>query len=654
LPFRLYDLSSVTVSPQGRTAAHGERQPAERARDSSTLFRALLDRTSDSIHLIDPDSGRFLDVNETACRTLGYTRDELLQMTLVDLDPGLDPEAYRRIRDDLRGAGSLIVQRVHRRKNGFTFRVEIDLSWIEVERPYLIAVVRDVTERLRGDETLRRLRAILESEPECVKLLAEDGTLIEMNPAGLAMIEADSAADVIGHDVAGLVVPAERDAFRDFTRRVFAGQTGTTMFEIVGLRGTRRCMEMHATPLRDQDGRIIAALSVTRDITDRVRAEDTRKRLEDQLRQAQKMEAVGQLSGGIAHDFNNILTVILGNTALIEADRRLPPELLEPVREVLQSAERASSLTRQLMMLSRQQPIQPRDLDLNDIVRTMTRMLERILGEDVHLRFDLAPSPLRVHADPGMLDQVLLNLAVNARDAMPSGGQLTIETFAVEWQETIREGSFAGVRVIDTGSGMTPGVVPHVFEPFFTTKDVGKGTGLGLATVYSIIQQHNGWIDVESSLGSGSQFTFYLPRLGVEARSVPRPPDIQVVPGGRETILVVEDERSLRALVKNVLVQGGYTVLEAPSGTAALDVWSRHWNEIQLLLTDVVMPDGMSGLDLAKKLLRDRPELRVIYTSGYSAEIAAREIQLQDGLNFLSKPYRPPELLRTVRANLDA
>jgi PAS domain S-box-containing protein len=574
-------------------------------------------------------------------------------MTLFDLDPGLGPEIYRRIQDDLRAEGPVILSRVLHRKNGTTFPVEIDFSWIEVARPCLVAVVRDVTERLRAEATLRRLRAILESEPECVKLLAEDGTLVEMNPAGLAMIEADSAADVIGHDVAGLVVPAERDAFRAFTRQIFAGETGTTVFEIVGLRGTRRCMEMHATPLRDQDGRIIAALSVTRDITERVRAEDTRKRLEDQLRHAQKMEAVGQLSGGIAHDFNNILTVIIGNTALIEADTRLPLALLEPVREVLQSAERASSLTRQLMMLSRQQPMQSRDLDLNDVVRTMTRMLERILGEDVRLRFDLAPHPLRVHADPNMLDQVLLNLAVNARDSMPAGGQLAIETFAVEWRETIREGSFAGVRVIDTGCGMAPGVVPHVFEPFFTTKDVGKGTGLGLATVYSILQQHNGWIDVESAPGTGSTFTFYLPQLGVETRPAVRPPDIQAVPGGRETILVVEDERSLRALVTNVLVQGGYTVLEASSGITALDVWSRHRNEIQLLLTDVVMPDGMSGLDLAKKLVRDRPDLRVIYTSGYSAEIAAREIQLRDGFNFLSKPYRPPDLLRTVRTNLD-
>ncbi len=641
------------MAPQRTSTARRERQ-SSRPREWPNVFRALLDRTSDSIHLIEPNSGRFLDVNETACRCLGYPRRELLEKTVFDVDPHLDAGAYAGLQDDLRSQSSVLIHRVHRRKDGTTFPVDVDLSWMEMERPCLVAVVRDVTERLRAEETLRRLRAILESEPECVKLLAEDGTLIEMNPAGLAMVEAESAADVIGHDVSGIVVAGQRDAFRAFTRQVFSGDTCTKVFEIVGLRGTRRSMEMHATPLRDQDGRIIAALSVTRDITDRLRAEDTRKRLEDQLRQAQKMEAVGQLSGGIAHDFNNILTVILGNTALIEADVRLPGELLEPVREVLQSAERASSLTRQLMMLSRQQPMQPRDLDLNDIVRTMTRMLERILGEDVRLRFAFAPHPLSVHADPGMLDQVLLNLAVNARDAMPAGGQLTIETFAVEWQETIREGSFAGVRVIDTGCGISPDVVPHVFEPFFTTKDVGKGTGLGLATVYSIVQQHNGWIDVESTFGSGTVFTFYLPRLGVESRRGTRVAEAQVVPGGRETILVVEDERSLRSLVKNVLVQGGYTVLEAVSGVAALDVWAQHRHDIQLLLTDVVMPDGMSGLDLARRLVRDRPDLRVIYTSGYSAEIAAREIELQEGLNFLSKPYRPPDLLRTVRANLDA
>ena len=618
------------------------------------MFRTLLDRASDSIYVIDPGTGRFLDANDAGCRTLDYPRAQLLGMTLFDVDPELDTGAFRRMHDDLHADKTTTVSRTHRRQNGSTFRVEIELSWVDGDRRWLAAVAHDVTERLRAEEAVGRLRAILESEPECVKLLALDGTLIEMNPAGLAMIEAESAAQVIGHDVSGLVVPAEREAFRAFTSQVFAGHTGTMVFEIVGLRGTRRSMEMHATPLRDQDGRIIAVLSVTRDITERLRADDTRKRLEDQLRQAQKMEAVGQLAGGIAHDFNNILTVILGNTALLEADPRLAPTLLDPVREVLQSAERASSLTRQLMMLSRQQPMRPRDLDLNDVVRAMTRMLERILGEDVRLYFNLASEAQRVHADSNMIDQVLLNLAVNARDAMPAGGKLTIETFPVEWRETMREGSFAGVRVIDTGGGISPDVVPHVFEPFFTTKDVGKGTGLGLATVYSIIQQHNGWIDVDSTPGAGTTFTFYLPRLGTGTRPAARPQDAQAIPGGRETVLVVEDERSLRSLVRNVLVQGGYTVLEAPSGVAALDVWAQHREGIHLLLTDVVMPDGMSGLELARRLRRDRTDLRVIYTSGYSEEIAAREIQLQEGLNFLAKPYRPADLLRTVRANLDA
>jgi two-component system cell cycle sensor histidine kinase/response regulator CckA len=642
------------VQSQRRFTARSHRQAVERPRDWPAVLRALLDRTSDGIYLIDPETGRFLDVNETACRTLGYARAELLDMSLFDVDPCLDGAGYRRVQESLRNQTTVVVQRSHRRKNGSSFPVEIELGRVDTDRPYLAAVVRDVTDRQRAEEAAGRLRAILESEPESVKLLACDGTCIEINPAGLAMIEADSASQVIGHDVSFLVVPAEREAFRAFTRQVLAGNTCTTVFEIVGLRGTRRSMEMHASPVRDQDGRISALLSVGRDITDQLRADDTRRRLEDQLRQAQKMEAVGQLSGGIAHDFNNILTVILGNTALIESSPRLPADLLDAVREVGHSAERASSLTRQLTRLSRQQPMQARALDLNDVVRTMARLLERILGEDVRLRFNLAPEPLRVHADAGRIDQVLLNLAVNARDAMPSGGQLAIETFAVEWRETMREGAFAGVRVIDTGGGIAPEVVPHVFEPFFTTKDVGKGTGFGLATVYSIIQQHNGWINVESRLGTGTVFTFFLPRLGMDVRPGARPPDTPVVPGGRETILVVEDERPLRSLVTNVLMQSGYTVLEAPSGMTALDVWARHRHEIQLLLTDVVMPDGMSGLELAHRLRRDRPDLRVIYTSGYSAEIATRGIQLQEGFNFLSKPYRAPELLRMVRANLDA
>ena len=236
---------------------------------------------------------------------------------------------------------------------------------------------------------------------------------------------------------------------------------------------------------------------------------------------------------------------------------------------------------------------------------------------------------------PAGIDQVLLNLAVNARDAMPSGGQLAIETFAVEWPETRREGAFAGVRVMDTGGGIAPDVVPRVFEPFFTTKDVGKGTGFGLATVYSIIQQHNGWINVESRLGTGTVFTFFFPPIG-DGRASGRAAsgDAGRCPADGEQILVVEDERPLRLLVTNVLMQSGYTVLEAPSGIAALEVWARHRHEIQLLLTDVVMPDGMGGLELAQRLRRDRPDLRVIYTSGYSAEIAAREIQLPGRVQF--------------------
>lgn len=520
------------VQPQRRFTARSHRQAVERPRDWPAVVRALLDRTSDAIYLIDPETGRFLDVNETACRTLGYARAELLDMSVFDVDPDLDGAGYRRVQESLRSQTSLVLQRSHRRKSGSSFPVEIELGGVDIDRPYLTAVVRDITERQRAEEA--------------------------------------------------------------------AG------------------------------------------------------RLEDQLRQAQKMDAVGQLSGGIAHDFSNILTVILANTALIESSPRLPADLLDAVREVGHSAERAASLTRQLMKLSRQQPMEARPLDLNDVVRTMTRLLERILGEDVRLRFTLAPEPLRVHADAGRIDQVLLNLAVNARDAMPLGGQLTIETFAVELREAMREGAFAGVRVIDTGGGIAPEVVPHVFEPYFTTKDVGKGTGFGLATVSSIIQQHNGWINVESSPGTGTVFTFFLPRLGMDARPGARPPDTQVVPGGRETILVVEDEPPLRSLVANLLIQNGYTVLEAPSGMTALDVWTRHRHEIQLLLTDVVMPDGMSGLELAQRLRRDRPDLRVIYTSGYSAEIAERAIPLQEGFNFLPKPYRAPELLRTVRANLDA
>jgi signal transduction histidine kinase len=382
-----------------------------------------------------------------------------------------------------------------------------------------------------------------------------------------------------------------------------------------------------------------------------------RQRLEQQLLRAQKLEAIGRLAGGVAHDFNNILTVILGRAEEVSLDRRVPHDLRDAVADLEQNAQRATALTRQLLAFSRRQTIEVHEVDLNSVVANVTRLLHRVLGEDILVSFTYSEQPLAVRADPGMIEQVLLNLAVNARDAMPLGGRLSIDTSHVETAGPsavvgVPPGTWACVRVKDDGAGIAPEHFPHIFEPFFTTKDIGKGTGLGLATTYGIVQQHGGWIEVDSDVGRGTEFRVFFPRLDVNipvaaAISQPGP-----APCGQETILVVEDEAGVRALVIRLLQDLGYRLLQAQSGPHALGVWRQHGDEVDLLITDVVMPDGMNGVDLADRLRRGRPQLKVIYTSGYLADLSREDI-LRHADAFIAKPFSLVELAKLIRRTLD-
>ena len=415
-----------------------------------------------------------------------------------------------------------------------------------------------------------------------------------------------------------------------------------------------RWIHDHAYPVRGAQGEIVRIVGTAEDITEQ-------RQLEEQYRQAQKMEAIGQLAGGVAHDFNNLLTVIRGYGSLLLMGAQTPAETAVAAQEIVRASERAANLTRQLLAFSRRQVMQPRSLDLTETVTSLTTMLQRILGADVHLQLKPYQSPLMTHADAGMLDQVLMNLVVNACDAMPNGGRLLIETteksFTEEQAAAIpdaRPGRYVSLRVTDTGSGISPENLPRIFEPFFTTKQAGKGTGLGLSTVFGIVKQHCGWIQVDSEVGRGTTFQIFLPAAEetVESRTEEI---VKAEPlGGTETILVVEDEPSLRMLTRAVLEPHGYRVLEAASGVDALRVWEEHKGSIQLLLTDIVMPEGISGLELATRLRKYRPDLRVIFTSGYSADIAGGQLHLQEGQNFIQKPSSPQQLLETVRRCLDS
>jgi nitrogen-specific signal transduction histidine kinase len=385
--------------------------------------------------------------------------------------------------------------------------------------------------------------------------------------------------------------------------------------------------------------------------------------LEAQLRQSQKMDSVGQLAAGVAHDFNNMLTIIQGHAGMLMAKSSLPAELQESVQAVYFAAERAASLTRQLLMFSRKNVMQPKPLDLREVVAHLSKMLQRLLGEDIILQLNAPPYISLVQGDTGMLEQVLMNLAVNARDAMPRGGTLSISTGTgqideayAQAQPEARPGLFVCLRVSDTGCGMEQATMRRIFEPFFTTKEVGKGTGLGLATVYGIVKQHGGWIDVASEVGKGTSFNVFFPAMGdpVVGMQAETTEAVTEVRGGKETILVVEDEPVLRDLAQAILQDCGYEVLEAGTGSEALQVWNKIQGNVDLLLTDMVMPDGMSGMELAQRLRDTRPELKIILASGYSMDELDTGFVRQGHALFLQKPYTHVTLPKAVRDCLDA
>jgi signal transduction histidine kinase/CheY-like chemotaxis protein len=381
------------------------------------------------------------------------------------------------------------------------------------------------------------------------------------------------------------------------------------------------------------------------------------KSLEAQFLQAQKMEAIGQLAGGVAHDFNNILAATILHLQLLEHRQNLDPELSASLRELQRRTQKAAGLTRQLLLFSRNQKIQTSPLDLSEVMAGLMSMLSRLLGENIEIIFSPAAEPAWAEADEGMIEQIIVNLCVNARDAMPDGGRLTLSLEVVSvpakpGSQQALHSRYVRLGVSDTGCGMDENTLRRAFEPFFTTKAAGHGTGLGLATVFSIARQHQGWVDVESTLHRGTTFHVFLPAVApVRKTQSELPPE--PLPGGTETILLVEDDRSVRGMVRATLTRFGYKLLEAADGVEAIRMWTRHGKRVDMLLTDMVMPEGVSGVDLARRLRRTRPDLRVIITSGYSSALARDPDPPIPGMRFLAKPYIQEMLIRTIRECLD-
>ena len=510
------------------------------------------------------------------------------------------------------------------------------------EMNFLVSVataLASAIERTRAEAELHKLAAFAQLNPNPALELAPDGTISYFNDAALKL------AFSVNQDHPRGILPA---GFREIIAHCLATGLSRTHLEtqIEGLT-----LSWAFRPVASS--RVVHCYA--EDITSRLN-------LEAQLRQSQKMESVGQLAAGVAHDFNNMLTIIQGHAGILMAKHNLLPEQLKSSQAIYFASERAASLTRQLLMFSRKNVMQLKPLDLREVVGNMSTMLHRLLGETIALEFNPPPDLPPVEADTGMIEQVIMNLCVNARDAMHKGGTLTISLspiviseHEIHFRPEARPGQFICLRVTDTGCGMDSQILTRIFEPFFTTKEVGKGTGLGLATVYGIVKQHEGWIEVASEVGNGTNFNVFFPASDGSVENTKSDSDpAAFVRGGNETILIVEDEPVLRDLAHLILEECGYVIYEAANGPEALDIWDRHRNKIDLLLTDMVMPQNVSGVELAENLLAQKPTLKIIFASGYTVDdVSTAFLHKNNHARFLQKPYNRTHLARTVRQTLD-
>ncbi len=637
------------------------KQMEEALQEREERFREITENMREAFFMLKADLSEVLYISPAFEVILGR-RQEPAELNLQVFFGAIHPDDRVQVMDDLAGIreGGEIV--------GRTFRVVRpggEIRWVlgrtvavrdssgEIYR--LAGVLQDVTEERAAQENLRRseaeYRGLVEHAPLGIYRSTTDGRFLTVNPALIRMLGYRWAEEMLSLDMARDVYahPEQRGALIAQLGHLGDAQTETDWKRKDGSAITVR---LNVRTVRGQAGEFEFFEGLVEDVTEQ-------RSLESQFRQAQRMEAVGRLAGGVAHDFNNILTAITGYSELLLEDLGATDPKRSDVEEIKAAAARATALTRQLLAFSRKQILQTQVLDLNEVVRTLDKMLLRLVGEDVKVELALAKALGAVRADPGQIEQVLLNLAVNSRDAMPNGGNLTIETANVDLDAAyVREhagastGSHVMLAVSDTGIGMNAETRTHIFEPFFTTKEQGKGTGLGLSTVYGIVKQSGGSVWVYSEPGRGATFKVYLPRVEEPLEVVARVSADQLVSGGGETVLLAEDDPSVRAVVSEVLAQKGYRVMRAPDGQAALEMARGHPAEIRLLITDIVMP-GMTGRDLAEALKAERPGLRVLYMSGYTDDAVVRHGVLEEGMPYLQKPFSPRALASKVREVLD-
>ncbi|MGH7215970.1 MAG: PAS domain S-box protein, partial [Nitrospiraceae bacterium] len=591
----------------------------------------------------------------------GWARWQAIGQNLADL---IIPARYREAHErGLRhfmdtGEGPVLNRRVELtglRRDGTEFPVEFTISPLQRGKTYVFnAFLSDITERKRAEETRVRLAAIVESSEDAIISKTLDGIVTSWN-RGAERTFGYTAAEVIGKPIEILVPQDRAEEEAQIIERVKQGEH-VTHFETVRRRkdGTDIHIALTISPIEDGAGTIIGISKIARDITEQ-------KSLAAQLRQSQKMEGIGQLAGGIAHDFNNLLTVINSYSAMVLGELDFSnPFARNGIEQIKEAGHRAASLTRQLLMFSRQQVLEPKVLDLNEVVSNIGKLLRRLIGEDITHVLRLHPALGRVKIDPGQLEQIIMNLAVNARDAMSGGGQLTIETDNVELDDTyarthalVQPGPYVMLAVSDTGCGMDADTQGRIFEPFFTTKGLGSGTGLGLATVDGIVKQNGGNIWVYSELGKGTTFKIYFLRVE-QTGALPEPGAAPAeLLRGSATVLLAEDDEMVRALAQAILERYGYHVLAARNVHDALRFAQGGSEQIHLLLTDTIMP-GMNGPELAKQVQSIRPEIKVLYMSGYTDKVISCTEGFEPGTAFLQKPFTPQTLTHKVNEVLSA
>ena len=640
---------------------HRARRRAEAAlRESEDRHRDLIEHSRDLICTHDL-TGRILSVNQTAAELLGYDQETLLSKNIEEILFSGSQNEFDSYVAELQKTGSaqgtMTVQTRGGEKRVWDYNNTLRTEGVSV--PIVRGMAHDVTEQSQAEKSLRenqaRLAGIVNSAMDAIISVDSDQRIVLFNTAAERILGCP-ASEAIGQSIERFIPQPFRQQhqqhIRDFGERGVTSRSMRSQRALSGLRADGEEFPIEASISQIEVAGQKLFTVILRDITERTQ-------LEEQLRQSQKMEAIGRLAGGVAHDFNNVLTVIIGYSQLVQAQLDDASPLRHDLEEIETAGHRAAGLTAQLLAFSRKQVLQPRVLDLNEVISDVDKMLRRLIGEDIDLITIARPDLGRVKADPGQIEQILLNLAVNSRDAMPRGGKLTIETADIELDEIyasshadVVPGPYVMLAVSDTGHGIDAETQSHIFEPFFTTKLPGKGTGLGLSTVFGIVKQSGGHVWVYSEPGHGAAFKVYFPRVDEPADAAAAPTKSIESLYGSENILVVEDDEAVRNVSRVALEKYGYTVLEAGSGAQALEAFGPLATAIDLVMTDVIMA-GMSGPALVVHLKELHPDVKVLYVSGYTEEATIHHGVLTEGIAFLQKPFTPDGLARKVRQLLD-